>query len=323
MKSILRLIRLIHGAGWCVLGLLLVLGLSVPAWASQSLNGELTGNFTGRATDGSAEFTGVISGQWSASATAGPSGLSVETVSGTGTFGGIGLSGTWTMASYDPLTNTIHVSWMAPGERGPLSAAGVADGAVTLVVDTARGIATGDFTGQAFTPAGTKTITGTWTVQFQGLANGTISGRVAGQFSGSASYVGAVSGTVSGDWSVRVLADGSVAGSASGTYDGGSIAIPGYGSICICGTWLANVSQGENGQYRLEGGWTHPVVSGNLEGSGGGPLVWYLDVSTTPIQASGDFSGRVGFVVSVPVLGTMSVPVSVNGSWTATLPINP
>jgi hypothetical protein len=298
--------------------------LTGAAWSAQTLTGDLTGTFTGRATDGSGtDYTGNISGQWSASAIVGATGVTVESVSGTGAFGGYGLAGTWVMTGYDSLTNTIHVTWTGPGGRGPLSASGSADGSVSLVVDTARGIATGDFAGSVFTPQGVKTIAGTWTVQFQGLANATVSGKVEGDFSGSASYVGNVGGSVSGDWSVRIQADGSVAGSASGTYDGGNIDVPGYGTICICGTWLANVTRGTDGQYQLQGGWTHPVVSGNLEGSGGGPLVWYLDVSTTPFQASGDFGGQVIFQVTLPMLGAMDIPISVSGNWTATLPLNP
>lgn len=296
---------------------------SGAVWPAQTFNGDLTGSFTGHAVDGSGEYTGSISGQWTATGTLDASGVTVASVTGSGTFGGYGLAGAWTMDSYDPLTKTIHVSWTAPGGRGPVSASGGADGSVALVVDTARGVATGDFNGAVYTPAGTKTIAGTWTVQFQGAANATISGKVQGEFSGSASYVGNVAGSVSGDWTARVMPDGSVVGTASGSYDGGNIAVPGYGTICICGTWLANITRGGNGQYQLEGGWTHPVVSGNLAGSGGGPLVWYLDVATSPMQASGNFGGQVSFQVSIPMFGTMAVPVSVNGNWTATLPLNP
>lgn len=297
--------------------------VSGATWSAQTLNGDLTGTFTGSALDGSGDYTGNIEGQWTATAEVNAAGISVESVTGSGAFGGYGLSGMWTMASYDSLTNTIHVTWNGPGGRGPVSASGSADGSVTLVVDTARGIATGDFSGQVFTPTGVKTVTGTWTVQFQGLANSTVSGKVEGDFNGSASYVGNVSGGVTGDWSVRIHADGTVTGSASGSYNGGNIDVPGYGTICICGTWLANVTQGSGGQYQLQGSWTHPVVSGNLEGSGGGPLVWYLDISSTPFQASGDFSGQVTFQVTVPILGAMDIPVSVGGNWTAVLPINP
>ncbi len=312
MKTIL------HALVWA-LGLI----FSCAAWSAQSLSGDLTGTFTSSATDGSGAYSGGIEGRWTAAATFGDDGITVESAAGSGTFGGVGLAGAWSVARYDAATKTIHVTWKGPGERGPLSTSGSADGSVTLIIDTAKGIATGVFEGQVHTPHGTKTIRGQWTVQFRGLANSTVSGKVAGSFAGSASYVGSVAGTVTGDWTARIQADGSVSGTASGSYDGGNVAIPGYGSICICGTWLANVVSGSNGEYQLQGAWTHPVVSGSLDGSGGGPLVWYLNLGTTPFQASGNFDGQVSFRVSVPVIGTMNIPVTVGGTWNATLPLNP
>ncbi len=296
---------------------------SVPGWTAETLNGDLSGSFTASATDGSASYTGGIEGRWTATATVTDTGVAVEGVTGAGSFGGLGLAGNWTIASYDHQTKTIHVTWNGPGDRGPVSASGNADGSVALLLDVASGTASGAFDGQIFTPDGVKTVAGTWTVRFQGLPESTMSGRVEGAFSGTASYVGNVAGGATGDWSVRILADGSITGTASGSYSGGNVTVPGYGTICICGTWLANLMQGEDGQYQLQGSWTHPVVSGNLAGSGGGPLVWYINVAASPMQASGSFSGQVSFRVSVPIIGTMDIPISVSGEWTATLPLNP
>jgi hypothetical protein len=296
---------------------------SVPVWAAESLSGDLSGSFTANATDGSGSFTGGIEGRWTATASVTDTGVSVEGVTGSGSFGGLGLAGNWTIASYDHASKTIHVTWNGPGDRGPVSASGNADGSVALILDVATGTASGAFDGQVFTPSGVKTVSGTWTVRFQGLPNATASGQVDGAFSGTASYVGNVSGGVTGDWTVRILADGSITGTASGSYDGGNVTVAGYGTICICGTWTANLLQGEDGQYQLQGSWTHPVVSGNLAGSGGGPLVWYINVAASPMQASGSFSGQVTFTVSVPVIGTMDIPISVSGDWSATLPLNP
>ena len=64
-------------------------------------------------------------------------------------------------------------------------------------------------------------------------------------------------------------------------------------------------------------------MSGTLDGRGGGPIVWYIDTSTAPMQASGNFDGSVGFSVTIPILGTATIPVSVGGNWNAVLPINP
>ena len=296
--------------------------LIVPAsWAVQAVNGNLTGTFTGTASDGSGTYTGNIDGSWTATGTFDQNGNFVENVTGSGTFGGQGIAGTWTMASYNAATKTINVTWTAPGNRGPTSASGsgTADGSVTMVVDTATGLAKGNFTGQFFTDSGTKTINGTWTVQFQGLASSEITGKVQGGFNGSASFIGNIKGTVDGTWLVRVMPDGSVTGTASGTYTGEKIyTYSGY-NVCVCGTWVALLTKGSDGQFRLEGSWTHPDISGTLGGSGGGPIVWYIDVSKVPLQASGTFSGSTGF--PVPII--QSINISTNGSWTATLPINP
>lgn len=306
-----------------VVFLLLLSAVCGAAWPAQEFSGHLSGSFTGAASDGSGNYSGAVEGTWNAAGTSDAAGVFIETVGGSGSFGGAGIAGTWSMVGYDPQTKSISVTWNAAGGRGPVSgAAGTADGTTTLVVDTASGVATGGFQGQVYTAQGVKTINGTWTVRFQGAADTVVTGRVQGSFGGSASYVGAVNGTVSGDWTVRVMPDGSVAGTASGSYDGGSIAVQGY-TICICGTWLANVVRGSDGQFRLEGSWTHPVVSGTLDGRGGGPIVWYIDTSTSPMQAGGNFDGSVGFSVAIPLLGTQTVPVSVGGTWNATLPLNP
>jgi len=302
--------------------LLLVAAAAGPAWAAQTITGHLNGTFTGAATDGSASYSGNIEGSWNASATFDAAGVFVETVSASGSFGGAGLAGNWTVSGYNAQTKTISITWNGPAGRGPASA-GTADGTTTLVLNTATGVATGSFQGQAYTPQGTKTVSGTWSVRFQGTANMTVTGSVQGSFSGTASYVGAVSGAANGNWTVRFMPDGSVVGTASGTYDGGNKSVAGYGSVCICGSWLANVTQGADGQFRLEGSWTHPVVSGTLDGRGGGPIVWYINTSTSPMQATGSFDGSVAFTVSIPFLGTASYPVSVGGNWSAVLPINP
>lgn len=292
-----------------------------PSWAGQIISGDLTGTFTGSATDGSGTYTGNVEGNWTASAVSDANGLFVENVTGSGTFGGNGIAGSWQATGYNSTTKTISISWIGPGDRGP--SLGSADGSVTLVVDTATGIATGAFQGRVFTPNGTKTINGTWQVQFQGAAQSVVSGQVQGNFSGSADYVGNVNGVVTGNWTVRFMPDGSVAGTASGSYDGGNRTVSGY-TLCICGNWIAVINRGANGTFRLEGSWTHPVVSGTLDGAGGGPLIWYIDTSTSPLQATGNFSGSTVFTVPLPAPApSMSVPVSTSGNWTATLPFNP
>lgn len=293
-----------------------------PAWSAQTVTGNLSGTFSGNATDGSANYSGNVEGSWSASGTFDASGNFVESVSGSGTFGGIGVSGSWQVTGYNSATKTISVAWSAPGSRGPSK--GTSDGSVNLVVDTATGIASGAFQGQIYTADGTKSISGTWTIRFQGLANTVVTGKIQGTFSGSASYVGNVSGSATGDWVVRFMPDGSVSGTASGTYDGGNIAVPGYGSVCICGTWIAAVSRGTDGKYRLEGSWTHPAVSGTLDGNGGGPIVWYINTDATPIQANGNFLGSTSFSIPMPAPApAISIAISTSGNWEATLPLNP
>lgn len=306
-----------------VLFLLLLAAVCGAASPAQVFTGHLSGSFSGAASDGSGNYTGSIEGTWEASGTSDASGVFIETVGGNGSFGGLGIAGNWSVAGYNSQTKSISITWNIAGGRGPASGSGTADGTTTLIVDTATGVATGSFQGQVYTAQGAKTISGTWTVRFQGAANTVVTGTVQGSFSGTASYVGAVNGAVTGDWTVRFMPDGSVAGTASGSYDGGNITVAGYGAVCICGTWLANVIRGTDGQFRLEGSWTHPVVSGTLDGRGGGPIVWYIDTSTSPMQASGNFDGSVGFAVTIPLLGTVSYPVSVSGNWNAVLPINP
>ncbi len=48
-----------------------------------------------------------------------------------------------------------------------------------------------------------------------------------------------------------------------------------------------------------------------------------LRTHTSPMQASGNFDGSVGFAVTLPGLGATSIPISVSGNWNATLPLNP
>ena len=305
-----------------ILSLVMFSVFSGAVWSAQTISGQLSGTFTGAASDGSGSYSGGIAGAWNASANL-EGGLFIESVGGSGSFGGSGIAGDWKVVGYNTQTKAISITWDAAGDRGPKSSTGTADGSTTLIVDTATGIATGSFEGQVYTVAGIKTVRGTWTVRFMGAALTVVTGKVLGTFGGMTSEVGAINGTVTGDWNVRFMPDGSVSGTASGVYDGGNIPVANYGTICICGTWLANVLQGTDGKFRLEGSWTHPVVSGTLGGSGGGPLVWYIDNSVRPIQATGNFDGSVGFVVTVPILGTITVPIRVNGDWSAVLPINP
>lgn len=300
--------------------------LIVPATlAAQTVNGNLTGTFTGTATDGSGTYTGNIDGTWTATGTFDQNGNFVENVTGNGAFGGQGIAGNWTMTKYNAATKTISVTWTAPGNRGPASVggSGTADGSVTMVVDTATGKASGSFTGQFFTADGSKTINGTWTVQFQGLPASEATGKIQGNFTGTASYLGAISGAVEGTWRVRFMPDGSVTGTASGSYNGGNYTVSGY-NVCVCGTWVALLAKGSDGQFLLEGSWTHPDVSGTLGGSGGGPIVWYIDTSASPIQASGNFSGASSFpITTIPGAPPMNISISTSGNWTATLPIDP
>lgn len=286
--------------------------------AAASLGGDLAGTFQGTADDGAA-YSGAIEGRWTASGTFSNT-VFVENVTGSGTFGGSGIGGNWSMAGYDSATNTISVNWSAAGNRGP--GKGSADGSVKLVVNPAAGVATGAFSGQIYTDKGARNVTGTWTVRFQGAAGAEVTGKIQGNFAGTATYLGNVAGSVSGNWKVRVMPDGSVVGNASGRYDGGLVSVPGYGSVCICGDFQATLNRGTDGLYSLQGSWTHPVVSGALEGSGGGPIVWYIDTSKSPMQASGQFSGASSVTVAVPIVGSISASIGTQGTWTATLPFN-
>lgn len=280
--------------------------------AAQAFSGNLSGSFNGAATDGSGSYSGSIEGAWNASVT----GASVDSLDASGTFGGLGIAGTWEVTNYDPQTRTITIAWSAPGNRGPLSASGTPDGSVTLVLDPTTSLATGNFQGQVYTADGIKTITGTWTVRFQGIPTTVVSGTVQGTFTLTSGPVGAIGGTVTGTWTVRFMPDGSVAGVARGTYDGGTVPVPLLGPVCICGTWLANVIRGSDGQYRFEGSWTHPQAAGTADGRGGGSVVWYINTGTSPIQATGNFQGAVNISLPVP-------PLMLGGTWNATLPITP
>lgn len=291
--------------------------LPYQAWSAQTINGNLNGTFTGSATDDSGSYSGNVEGSWSATGTfnAGSnfvesvtgSSTFVESVTGSGTFGGAGIAGSWRVTGYNATTKTISVTWAAPGNRGP--SGGSADGSVALVLNTATGIATGAFQGQFFTPNGVKSISGTWTVQFQGYANRIVTGKIQSSVSGSASQVGNFSGAITGDWLARFMPDGSVAGTASGSYNGGNVGV-GFGSVCICGTWISTLVRGTDGKYRFDGSWTHQDVPPNLSGSGGGPMALYINTDVTPIQASGDFSGAVTYSTPFgPVMGFTS------GKW--------
>src|SRR3990172_9328552 len=176
-----------------VLCLLLLAAVSGSAWPAQVFSGQLSGSFSGAASDGSGNYSGSIEGAWNASGTSDASGVFVETVGGSGSFGGSGFAGNWRVAGYNPQTKSISITWDA----------------------------TGGFQGQVYTAQGVKTLSGTWTLRFQGAADTVVTGKVQGSFSGTASDVGAVNGTVSGDWTVRFMPDGSVAGTPSGSYGGG------------------------------------------------------------------------------------------------------
>lgn len=289
-----------------------------PASADQTISGSLNGTFSGATTDNSATVSGNIEGDWSAIISTNSSGTSSITASGTGSFGGTGLSGTWQITGYDPATGRISVVWSAPGNRGPLSAKGLADGNVSLMLDPATLKATGAFTGQFYTANGVKTVNGTWTVTLQNPAVATLNGSVQGTFLGTASFVGNVSGSATGTWKAHVLPDGSITGSANGTYDGGNVAVPLYGTVCICGTWTGTLSRSSQGVYSFEGSWTHPNVSGTAEGQGGGPMSWAIDTGTTPFRGDGSFSGSTSFTFL-----SITVPISASGTWSAIFPFTP
>ncbi|MBS4097519.1 MAG: hypothetical protein KGZ83_11875 [Sulfuricella sp.] len=292
---------------------------AAPAGADQTLTGALIGTFTGATTDNSATFSGNIEGQWLATIATSASGSSSISASGSGTFGAKGLSGTWQITGYDPATGKITVAWSAPGNRGPLSSNGSADGSVALIFDPATGKATGAFTGQYYSGSGgVKTVNGTWTVSLQNPATATVRGSVNGSFAGTASFVNSVSGAATGTWVANVQADGSITGSANGTFNGGNIAVPYYGNVCICGTWTGTLTRSSLGVYSFEGAWTQPVISGSAAGSGGGPMSWTIDINATPFRASGDFSGATSFSFL-----SFTVPISASGTWNATLPLTP
>jgi hypothetical protein len=294
--------------------------LSAPVSASQTLTGALAGTFTGATTDNSVSYSGNVEGQWTALVSTNASGATSITASGSGTFGASGISGNWQITGYDTTTNRVSVVWSAPNNRGPLSSSGngTADGSVSLALDPGTGRATGAFTGQVFSGGAAKTVNGTWVVQLQNPAPSSIHGSVDGSFSGSASYVGNVSGPVAGTWVANIQADGTVTGSANGTFNGGFVAVPVYGSVCICGSWTGTLVRNSQGIFSFQGSWTQPNVSGSAAGTGGGPMVWTIDASTTPMTASGSFSGATSFSFM-----TFTIPISASGTWTATMPIAP
>jgi hypothetical protein len=289
------------------------------AEANLNLNGDLAGSFTGSASDGSGSYSGNITGNWNAAGPFDNSSAPIATLTASGSFGGLGVAGSWQVTAFDPVAKSIAISWAGPGMRGPGGNQG--DGSATLALDLNTATASGAFHGQVYTDNGIKTLNGTWTIRFQPAANTKLSGNVQGSFSGNASFVGAVSGSATGTWAARLLADGTIVGEGNGTYNGGNINVSGYGVVCICGTWAANLVKDANGQYQLAGAWTHPDVSGTLGGVGGGAMTWKLDLSTVPLQASGNFSGSTAFTVSVPLLGTITVPIAASGNWSATLPL--
>lgn len=299
--------------------LFLSLLFAAPLHADQNLAGALVGTFTGTTTDNSATFSGNVEGQWLATIATSAAGASSITASGSGTFGAKGISGTWQITGYDPATGKINVTWSAPGNRGPLSSSGTADGSVSLTLDPATGKASGAFTGQFYAGSdGVKTVNDTWTVSLLSPAASTVRGSVGGNFTGTASFVGGVSGAVTGNWVANVHADGSVTGSANGTFNGGNVAVPYYGNVCICGTWSGTLTRDSRGIYSFDGSWTQPQVSGTAVGAGGGAMTWTIDIGTTPFKASGDFSGSTSFSFL-----SFSVPIAASGTWNATLPLTP
>ncbi|MHB9119262.1 MAG: hypothetical protein ACYC2R_13470 [Burkholderiales bacterium] len=292
---------------------------AAPANADQTVTGALVGTFTGATTDNSATFSGNVEGQWLATVSTNASGSSSITASGTGTFGAKGISGTWRITGYDQATGKVSVVWSAPGNRGPLSTNGSADGNVNLTLDPSTGRATGAFTGQFYSGNSVKTVNGTWSVAFQNSASTTVHGNVDGTFSGTASFVGNVSGSATGTWVANVQPDGSITGSANGTFNGGNVSVPLYGDVCICGTWTGTLTRNGQGGYSFEGSWTQPNLSGTADGHGGGPMSWIIDTGTTPFRASGDFSGSTSFSFT----SSITVPISASGTWNATLPLTP
>lgn len=284
-----------------------------------SLTGEIAGTFTGTASDGSGNYNGSVSGTWSAEgALSGATPLA--TVTASGSFGGEGIAGNWQTKSFDANTLSLTANWAAADNRGP--SGGTADGSVMLKIDLATASASGGFTGQVYTANGLKTVTGTWNVRFVGNASNVLNGKIQGSFAGTASFVGNVTGNVAGNVAVHVLGDGTVTAAASGTFNGGNINVPGAGTVCICGSWLANLVKDSNGQYKLAGSWVQPNVSGTVSGNGGGAIVFNLNLGTSPIQASGTFAGSSTYTVSLPILGSSNIPVASSGNWTVTVTFN-
>jgi len=294
--------------------------LAGPASADQTFSGAATGTFTGATSDSTANFSGNIDGQWLVTISTTGSGSSSTTVTGSGTFGAQGISGNWQVVGYDAATMKINVVWSAPGNRGPLSSggSGAADGGVSLTLDPATGKATGAFSGKIYSGGASKTVSGTWIVTFQSAAIAGIRGSVNGSFSGTATMVGNISGPATGTWVASLQADGSVTGSASGTFNGGNVAVPLYGNVCICGTWVGTLARSAQGVFSFDGSWVQENVSGSASGTGGGPMAWVLDTSTTPMSASGTFSGSTTFTVL-----SFAIPISTSGTWSATLPLTP
>ena len=217
-------------------------------------SGALEGSFTGRLARAGTDKSGTITGTWSADADLSPV-VRVNSVTASGTFGGPGVSGTWMVTTFDTATNTLVVGWTAPSGRGPASSAGsgTADGSVNLRLNATTGVATGAFTGRLFTPTGEDTVSGTWTVRFQGPENLLVRGTVNGSFTATANVsaplamtIGPVTGTLSGNWTARVLPNGVITAEFSGSFDGGTLTVQtplGPQQIRIAGSYLSTYSQ--------------------------------------------------------------------------------
>jgi hypothetical protein len=107
---------------------------TTAAATRQAFSGSLSGSFSAAATDGSGNYSGSIEGTWNASGRS--SRVFIEALEGLGSFGGSGIAAEWSVSSYDPQTKAIAILWSAPGNRGPLSSSGTADGGALLVLDT-------------------------------------------------------------------------------------------------------------------------------------------------------------------------------------------
>lgn len=83
-------------------------------------------------------------------------------------------------------------------------------------------------------------------------------------------------------------------------------------------TWVGTLARSTAGVYSFQGSWAQQNVSRSTAGTGGGPMAWALDTSTTPFNASGSFSGSTTFTV----MG-FSIPIAACGNWSATLPLAP